>query len=113
DFDALVLGPTMAAFGRPVEVRPIKSRPGAPAYRARGIWSSKPVDVAMLGDGVLSSQTHTLGIRSSEHPAPLQQGDRIDIPAHGSLPRVGLCVVEDGDDDGQGAATLTLKVIGP
>lgn len=113
DFDALVLGPCFDALARPIVITPKKSRPGAPAYGSRGIWSSKPVDVELLDGGVLSSQNHTLDIRASEHQVPLAQGDEIEIPAHLSLPRVGLCKVEDGDDDGQGGTKLALKVIGP
>lgn len=113
DFDALVLGPAMTLFARPVTIRPVKSQPGAPAYAARGVWSSKPVDVTLLDDGVLSSQNHTLGIRGAEFPIPLVQGDRVEIDAYMSLPRVGVCAIEDTDDDGQGGTTLTIKVIGP
>lgn len=113
DFDALVLGPAQDLFARPVTVTPIKSQPGAPPFGARGIWNSKPVDVALADDGILSSQNHTLGIRGREYPIPLAQGDRVEIDAHLSLPRVGICAVEGTADDGQGDTTLTLKVIAP
>lgn len=113
DFDALVLAQCQDAFARPVTVTPLVSRPGQPAYAARGVWSSKPVDVGMEDGAILSSQDHTLGVRLAEFAVPVAAGDRIEIPAAGSLPRIGLCLVEDTDDDGQGGAVWALKVVGP
>lgn len=110
DFDALVLGPSQAVFGRPIVVTPTASQPGSPAYPARAIWSSKAIDVAMDDNSILSSQQHTLDIRCSEFAVQPAQGDRIDMPASGSLPAISF-VIEDGDDDGQGGTALSVKVV--
>ena len=51
-----MLRPAFAAFARPITVRPVVSQPGAAPYAARGIWSSKPVDVQMADGSILSSR---------------------------------------------------------
>lgn len=113
DFSTIVLGPCMEVFARPITVHPIASQPGQPSYGARGIWQSRPVDVQLVESGVLSSQNHSLGVRLAEFAEPVVQGDNVLIEAHLSLPRIGLCKVEDTDDDGQGGCTWTLKVLAP
>ena len=113
DFANLVLGPNLAIFARPITVTPVASQPDQQAFLARGIWSSKPIDVQLQDGSIGSSQEHTLGIRISEFAVPLAQGDQIEIDADGSLPRVGVCLIEDGDDDGQGGTVLSLKIVGP
>lgn len=127
DLDAIVLGTCQTFYSRPITVTPLVSMPGADPYPARGIWRSKPVDVEMEGDSIMSSQVHTLDVRASEwpgempwppdflpdDPAPIKQGDEIEIDAHLSYPRVGVCLVEDVDDDGAGSLLITLKVIAP
>ena len=113
DFDALVLSPCMEVFARPVLVEPIASQPDAPAYIARGVWSSQPIDVQLEDGSIMSSQRHKLGIRASEYTVPIVQGDQITIDAYMSLPRIGVCLVDDSDDDGQGGSELSLKVVGP
>lgn len=113
DFSALVLSPCMAVFARPITVDPIASVPDAPPYLAEGIWTSRPVDIAMEDGSIMSSQNHTLGIKADAFAVPIIQGDRVTIDAYMSLPRIGVCLVDDVDDDGQGGSVLTLKVIGP
>lgn len=114
DFDALVLGPAMAVFARPITVYPDKSQAGRPSYTARGVFSTKPVDVQTEDGAIISTQEHRLGLRVSEFSVVPRQGDRILIDAYLSAPRIGMCLVEDGrDEDGQGGKDLTLKVIGP
>lgn len=113
DFDALVLGPCHDLLARPVTITPKVSQPGAPAYGARGIWKSTPVDVAILDGGVLGTQDHKLDIRASEFAVLPVQGDECEIPAAPGLVRIGLCRIEGADDDGQGGTRLDIKVIGP
>ena len=107
------LAAAMLDFARPVTVTPLASQAGHGAYPARGLWSSNPVDVEMQDNSILSSQNHTLGVRHAEFAVPVIQGDEVEIPAYLSLPRIGVCLVEDVDDDGQGGAVWSLKVIGP
>lgn len=109
DFDALVLGPAMDVFARPVRITPVKSAPGRAAFDARGIWSSKPQDVMLEDGGVLSTNVLTLDIRASEFAYVPAQGDVIFIPAEGSQPELGSFTVDDNDSDGQAGYVLTLK----
>lgn len=111
DFDALVLAPAQAVFGRPITVTPTVSNPSGPSYGARGIWSAKPVTVILEDGAGMNSRVLTLGIRNSEFTVMLMQGDLIDIPAAGSLPRVGVCKIDDLQTDGQGGTDLILKII--
>ncbi len=113
DFDALVLTSAQNAFARPIIVTPTKSQPGQPAFAARGIWTAKPVDVVMEDSSVMVSQDLTLGIRRAEFPVMLQQGDAIEIPAAGSMPRVGVCAIDKINADGQGDVLLVLKIVAP
>lgn len=113
DFDALVLGPAMDAFARPVTVFPIYSQPGAPSYPARGIWGRRQADMQLEDESILGTDDLTLGIRIGEFPIVPVAGDRFDIPAAGSLPRVGLCEMVDDGDDGQGGYAIVLKIVGP
>jgi hypothetical protein len=111
DFDALVLAPCEEVFARPITVTPLVSQPGEPAYGARGIWSSKPVQVALENGALLSTKDLTLGIRLAEFTVPVKAGDQIEIDAHLSLPRIGVCEIENTSDDGQGGRELALKII--
>ncbi|WP_426313850.1 hypothetical protein ACN9MF_20260 [Methylobacterium fujisawaense] len=124
DFAALTLAPCIDIFARPIIVTPQASQPARRAedgtiipagqpYPSRGVWASRPVDVPVEGGGIMSTQVHTLGIAAADFEFPPAPDDYIEIPAHMSLPRIGLCQVEDTDDDGQGGTSLTLKVIGP
>lgn len=108
DFDATVLAAAQAAFARPIVVTPLASQPGAPAYAARGIWTERPVEVG-LEEAVMISQDLTLGIRRSEFTVMVAQGDEISIPAAGSMPAIGDCVIDKINTDGQGDVALILK----
>jgi hypothetical protein len=113
DFQALVLGPAMDAFARPITVTPIFSQPNAAAYAARGIWGRRPADMPLDDGSVLGTDELTVGIRIGEFPIVPKPGDLIDIDAYGSLPRVGLCEMVDDGDDGQGGYALVVKIVGP
>lgn len=111
DLDRLILRPALAAFSRPITYSPLVSQPGAPAFRARGVYDETPVDIGTEGDGIMSSVNITLGIRLSEFAVPPMQGDRLTIPAHLSLPAVGDCIVDNLDRDGNGGGILALKKV--
>lgn len=113
DFDALVLGPAMNAFARPVTVFPLVSQPGQPSFTARGIWARRPADMQLEDGSVLGTDEITLGIRIGEFPIMLKPGDHIDIDAYLSLTRIGLCEMVDDGEDGQGGYALVLKIIEP
>ena len=112
DFDALVIGPSMAIFARPIIITPTISQPSAAPFAGRGIWSSRAIDV-QTEDGILSTQEQTLAIRGADYLIPPIAGDAVEIPAAGSLHRIGVCAIEDVDDDGQGGFLLSVKIVGP
>lgn len=107
DFDALVLKPCQDTFAKPMLVMPLASQPSVPVYPARRISSKRPVDIALEGGGVLSSDETRLGIRLSEFPIPPVPGDRVSLDG-------GLTWLEidDLDSDDEGDAKLALKAIG-
>ena len=113
DFDALVLAPLVEIFSRRLIIDPLTSMPGQPPYAARGVWTTTSVDIPLDGGHMLSSRNITLGVRLSEFPTPPMKGDRVEIPADGSLARIGICEIDDETDDGQGGARWTLKNIAP
>ena len=119
DFSALVLGPCMDTFARPLTVYPVASQPTAPQYANRGIWIID--QVPFVGeDGILmSTRTVKMGIMLVDYPVPPQQYDFISV-AVADLP-MGYktdtlnpnkpvdFVIDDVNPDGQGGAHLTLK----
>jgi hypothetical protein len=111
DFNALVLGPCMSAFARPIIVKPMKSQPSRRPYEVQGILTIRNIDVQLDDNSIMSSQVITVGIRLSDFETPPAQGDQIDIPAYLSLPALGPHLVDDGDDDGNGGSVLTLKAM--
>jgi hypothetical protein len=114
DFDALVLAPCMDAFAIDILVAPLISRPGAPVYPARGIYNQRSIDVPTEDGSILNSHTVELGIRLSEYPIPVKQGDRITIvtPPPGANGMAGrVFTIEDLNEDGQGGSGLVLKIL--
>lgn len=109
DFEGTVLATTVGQFARPIVVFPVASQPGEPPYNARGVFSSKPVDVMTEGGAVYSDQVSTLGIRYSEFLFRPLARDWVTIPANGTYPALGDYEIQDVDDDGEGHAKLTLK----
>lgn len=109
DFAALALGPGIAAFARPIRFTPERSQRGAPAYAARGVWTSRNVEVPTEDGRILNTRVLTLGVRLSEFAVTPKTRDLVEIPAAGSLPAEGQLWIEDIDLDGQGGATFTLK----
>lgn len=115
DFSSLVLAPAMNTFARPVTIDPIKSRPGSGMpYAARGVISSRSVDIVLADGAVMSDQRTTLGIRDADENAdgtPMfavlpVRGDKVRIE---SGPYQGDFWVGDIDADGQGGSVITLR----
>ena len=111
DFAALVLGPAMATFGRPITVTPTKSQPGAPAYSTTpsgmaltGIYASKKVEIQLENGLFHSTVQPTLGLRLADFAVPPKQGDLVTIPALGSFS------FADISPDGQGGADCELRL---
>ena len=103
DFAALVLGPAMAVFGQPITLTPVASQPGKPAYPARGVFASKPVQIRLDDGGIHSTVQPTLGIRLVDYAVPPMQDDLVVIPG------VGTFAIADVNPDGQGGADCPLR----
>lgn len=106
DFDTLVLRPAMDVFARGFIVKPLMSQPAAPVYAARGVWRKRPVDIATEGGGILSSEERHIGVRMSEFVTQISPGDQVQVDGVWHW-------VDDVDEDGQGGADLTLKLVEP
>jgi hypothetical protein len=109
NFTTQVYIPTQDIFGRTITVTPLVSQPNAPAYAARGIYSTTPTDVE-AEDGSIFSDTRTiLDIVEAEFTVLPLQGDRIYIGPDSGLPEVGTFLVTDVDSNGGGETTLSLQ----
>jgi hypothetical protein len=113
DFDMLVLLPCEDTFGASVNISPDVSIPGAPAYAARGIFHSVPVDVTMLDGQIFSDQQSTLGIRLSEFAVSPAIGDRLTITDPLLKLQDVTFWIAEMDTDGQGGALLLLRRTAP
>ena len=125
DFSSLVLAPCQDIFGKQIVVTPLVSIPGyidpitrLSTYTARGIWTVRHVDIALLDGGVLSSETISVDIRISEFPAEPTQGDKITIISDDQYTIFGISpgtpvdlLVDDVQDDSGGGTKLILKRI--
>lgn len=112
DFDALVLGPCLTVFARPIYVTPQKSQPGQPSYWARGDYRVENVDVP-THEGVLSETTLTLRVRVAEFLIPAGPQDQVYVPAQGAQPAAGPFWIDDTDDDAEGHSVWALKAAKP
>lgn len=113
DFDALVLNPATDIFSIVVTYTPAVSQPAAPAFVARGVYSSSALEVEMQDGTIFSDQQTKLDIRLAEFPAEPMEGDLVTItdsrhPANGRQFWIGTL-----HKDGQGGGTLLLRLTEP
>ena len=100
---------TQDVYSRVVMITPVTSQPSGAQYTARGILDTEAMDVEAL-DGAFVSETRViLDIRDAEFTVLPMQGDLIDIPSDGGVPAEGQFEVVDGDPNGGGETTLTLR----
>jgi hypothetical protein len=112
NFSTLVYLPNFDIFSRPIIVTPLASQPGLPAYNARGIFSTRDVDVGALDGSIVSDQQSILDVREIEFTVVPQQLDRIHIPADPDAgPALGDFEVVDADTNGGGETTLAIRKI--
>lgn len=110
DWDVLVIGPCMTAFGEAVAYVGT-----AGACTITGIFDEAYVEIAPLGrgdgfaesqgwgsPGAITTESPVLGVQLSQFPSPPAQGDTATIRGHGY-------VVKDVRLDGRGAAKLLLN----
>lgn len=90
-------------------VTPVVSQPNGAQYTARGILDIEDMDVAALDGSFVSETSVILDILDAEFTVIPMQGDLIDIPSDGGVPAEGQFEVVDGDPNGGGETTLTLR----
>jgi hypothetical protein len=109
DFSQFVYAPNFAVFARPIIVTPVASQPSQPAYGARGIYGTAPVDIVGSDGSIFSDQKTIIDILEAEFPILPVQLDRIEVPAVNGIPAAGLFEVIDADTNGGGETTLTVR----
>jgi hypothetical protein len=112
NFSVLVYLPQYDTFARSITVMPLASQPGAPAYTARGIYDTRPVDFAGEDGSIVSDQQTILDVREAEFSVVPEQLDRIAIPADADGgPDLGEFEVIDTETNGGGETTLVIRKI--
>lgn len=118
DLSALVLGPCMDAWAKPVTITPVKSQPTAAPFGMRGVWIVDNINLVADNGAPFSSRTIKFGIKLDELSIPLAQGDYIrtlasDLPmgyVRDVVPGAVVDFIIDNDQpDGQGGVVLILK----
>ena len=109
NYSQLVYLPAYNTFARPITVTPSASQPNAPAYAARGIFGTEPMDVATEDGGIFSDQHTILDVLDDEFTMVPMQGDVIEIPASAGIARAGTFEVIDTKINGGGETTLNLR----
>jgi len=107
-----LLTPNFGVWARPITVTPVVNGVAGAAYGARGVYNTQALD--LLGEeSLISTQQTILDIIEDEFlgagRALPQQGDRINIPASGSLRALGDFEVVSTSSNGGGETTLELR----
>ena len=112
NFSDLVYLPNFDMFARPITVTPLASQPGLPAYAARGIYDTRPIDVQAEDGSIISDQQTILDIREEEFGVLPEQLDRIHIPYDYNAGRdLGDFEVVNTETNGGGETTLVIRKI--
>jgi hypothetical protein len=109
NFSTQVYLPTYDTFARPVTFTPVASQPNQPAYDARGIYGTVPIDVMAEDATIISDARTILDIREIEFTVLPEQGDRLSIPSHAGMPALGDFEVIDTNTNGGGETTLFIR----
>lgn len=109
NFSQMVYSPAFDVFARPITVTPLKSQPNAPAYAARGIYSSQPLDVLAEEATTFSDAQTIVDIIEDEFSVLPIQGDLVGIPADVDLPAIGDFEIIDTKGNGGGETSLVIR----
>lgn len=110
DFSTLVYLPNYDMFARPIIITPRASQPGAPAYSARGIYDTRPIDVQAQDGSIVSDQQTIIDILEVEFAVLPEQLDQISVPADINAGRaLGDFEVTNTETNGGGETTLTVR----
>jgi hypothetical protein len=102
----------MDTFAGPVMFTPVKSQPGKPAYSARGIFGTEPIDVLAEDSSIVSDQRTILDIREAEFTVLPVQGDHVFLAANDFADQIMEDTnfeILDADTNGGGETTLSLR----
>jgi hypothetical protein len=110
-FPDQLLKPVYDMLARAILITPVASQPGAPAYAARGIYSSQDIDVPAENEVIISDQRTIVDIIAKEFAVEPVQFDRLTIPedAENGDPALGEFEISDTEHDGYGEITLTVR----
>ena len=114
DFSTVLVLHCQDLFARYVTITPVVSAPGAPAYTLRGIYATRPIQIATeIGMALLSDQQTIFDVRDNEffdggYALPVQ-GDQLNMPADGNVPAEGDFEIIDAERDGGGETTLIIR----
>ena len=112
NFSDLVYLPNFDMFARPVTITPMASQPGLPAYTARGIFDTRPIDVQAEDGSIFSDQQTILDVRDEEFSVVPEQLDRIQIPYDpDGGPDLGTFEVTHTESNGGGETTLVIRKV--
>lgn len=112
NFPTLVYLPNFDLFARPITITPLASQPGLPAYNARGIYDTRPIDVQAEDGSIISEQQTILDVLEAEFSVVPDQLDRIHIPADPDAGRdLGDFEVTNSETNGGGETTLVIRKI--
>ncbi len=110
NYSTQVYLPSYNVFARPVTVTPVASQPNAPAYAARGIYDTEPMDV-LAEETVFSDSRVVLDILEAEFNVLPIQNDLIHIPENVGMPDLGDFEVVEVKTNGGGETSLSLRMI--
>src|SRR3954469_17021825 len=109
NFSTLLYLPVHDMFAVPITVNPVASKPGSPAYGARGIPWTTDIDVEGMDGSVFSDQQTELYLREAEFPVLPIQKDLITIPADCNGKPLGTFEVIDANTNGGGETKLVIR----
>lgn len=109
NFGTQVYGPAFNIFARPVTFTPLVSQPGQPAYAARGVYGTEPIDVLAEGTSSFSDTRTILDIIEQEFGVLPAQEDHVLIDAYLDLPAIGSFEIIETKSNGGGEMTLDLR----
>ena len=109
NFGIQVYNPTFNVFARPVTLTPLVSQPSQPAYTARGVYGTEPIDILAEGTSVFSDSRTILDIIEQEFVVLPVQGDTVLIGASADLSAVGTFEIIETKSNGGGETTLDLR----
>jgi hypothetical protein len=109
NFSTQVYTPAFNLFARPVTITPLVSQPNAPAYAARGIYDTEPIDVLAEEGSIFSDSRVVLDILEAEFTVLPLQGDHVAISENVGMPDLGTFEVIEVKSNGGGETSLSLR----